>query len=147
MKKKRIFKETLVEELVLKGDNANELYSVDDPAGILKENKLDFNKAKHHQASEKIRTTNTANTNAAKRGDNVESLKKIIIDEYGGLAALENKKILKDIYKDASKRLGVDRRSINTYLRIIKNEAGGSNAAFSDIALCTLIRNGVEVPE
>lgn len=148
MKKKKVLKETLTDGFGIKDALANEFYSVDDPNGVLKENKLDFNKAKRHQASEKIRTTNTAKTNAENRIDNVESLKKIIIDEFGGLAALEDKKTRKLIRKEALKRLPVTtRRSINIYFQRIRNESMGSSAGFADIPTVKVYRNGVEIPE
>lgn len=147
MKKKKVLKETLADGFGIKDVLANEFYSVDDPTGILKENKLDFNKAKRHQASEKIRTTETAQTNADKCKKNVNALKKIIIDEFGGLAALEDKKTRKLIRKEALKRLPVTTKSINNYFRKIRNEGTGSRASFSDIPTCTVIRNGVKIPE
>ena len=124
MSKKKVFIETICEKLKMKCENAGEFHSVDDDAGILQEGKLDIEKAERHRETEKRRTKKTAKTNAERRNNNVESLKHYIISEFGGVNTINDKKIRKCIHTNVQKKLAVTRRSINTYLGIIKKEAG-----------------------
>ena len=120
MRKKKIFYEEICDELNTKCENAGEFHSVDDDAGVLQEGKLDIEKAERHRETEKRRTKKTAKTNAERRNNNVESLKHYIISEFGEVNTITDKKIRKRIHTNAQKKLAVTRRSINTYLGIIK---------------------------